>query len=97
MMVSMGRYAVIRSRNLSVLVTEKPAPTFDPEAFRVAGIQLEELDVIVVRSALLFREAYRTIATRALVLDLPGPSTARLATLQYRRVPRPMFPLDGVA
>jgi microcystin degradation protein MlrC len=94
MSVSMGRYAVVSVGRLEVLLTERPAPTFDPEAYRVAGIEVGQLDAVVVRSANLFRSGYAGIAADALILDLPGASTPRLESLTFLRAPRPLYPLD---
>ena len=94
MSVSMGRYAVVSAGKLQVLLTERPAPTFDPAAYRFAGIDVGLLDVVVVRSANLFRAAYAPLAGECIILDLPGASTPRLESLEFRRAPRPLFPLD---
>lgn len=94
MAVSMGEYAVVTVGNLNVLLTTQPAPTFDPQAYRAAGIEVAELDVVVVRSANLFRAAYETIAYECLILDLPGASTPRLDSLTFERAPRPMYPIE---
>jgi microcystin degradation protein MlrC len=77
-----------------VLLTERPAPTFDPAAYRFAGIDVGLLDVVVVRSANLFRAAYAQLAGECIILDLPGASTPRLESLEFSRAPRPLFPLD---
>ncbi|MDA8290130.1 MAG: M81 family metallopeptidase [Actinomycetota bacterium] len=94
MSVSMGRYAVLRHDLLEVLVTELPAPTFDPQAYLVAGIDLASMDAIVVRSANLFRTGYAPITADAVFIDVGGASTPRLERLPFRRAPRPLYPLD---
>jgi microcystin degradation protein MlrC len=94
MTVSMGDYAVVTAAKAQVLLTTRPAPTFDPQAYRVAGIEVEDLDVVVVRSANLFRAAYADISSECIILDLPGASTPRLESLPFTRAPRPMYPLD---
>jgi microcystin degradation protein MlrC len=90
----MGAWAVVESGTLSVLVTERPAPTFDPECYRRAGLEPERADIVVVRSATLFRAGWEGLFSEALILDLPGASTPRLDTLELVRAPRPMFPLE---
>jgi microcystin degradation protein MlrC len=90
----MGAWAVVESGSLSVLLTERPAPTFDPECYRHAGLAPEQADVVVVRSATLFRAGWADLFSEALVLDLPGASTPRLDTLELVRAPRPLYPLD---
>jgi microcystin degradation protein MlrC len=93
--VSMGRWAVLDTGGgLIVLVTERPAPGFDPAAYRTAGLDPAEADAVVVRSATMYRAGYRGRYAEALVLDLPGASTPRLDYLDFRRAPRPLYPLD---
>lgn len=94
MEVSMGRYAVVRSGGLSVLLTERPACTFDPHTYRHVGLAPERADVIVVRSATLFRAGFAGVAGDILILDLPGASTPRLDTLAFVRAPRPLYPRE---
>ncbi|HWE62198.1 MAG TPA: MlrC C-terminal domain-containing protein, partial [Chloroflexota bacterium] len=94
MEVSMGRYAVVRSGGLAVLLTERPACTFDPETYRHVGLAVESADVIVVRSATLFRAGFSGVAGDIKILDLSGASTPRLDTLEFVRAPRPLYPQE---
>lgn len=96
--IVLGRWATIDTQTgLSVLVTERPAPTFDPEGFRQVGLDPEDAEVIVVRSATMYRAAYRHLNARALVLGLPGASTPAFGYLDFVRAPRPLFPIDAEA
>lgn len=93
--VSMGRFAVVRSGRLHVLITERPAFTLEPGTFAHAGLDVARADVVVIRSANGFRAAYPPASVAdAVLLDLPGASTPRLELLDFRRAPRPMYPLD---
>ncbi|MFN8620268.1 MAG: M81 family metallopeptidase [Chloroflexota bacterium] len=94
MTVDLGRWAVVTSGSLSVLLTERPAPTFDPSAYRAAGLRPETADLVVVRSATLFRAGWAEVSRDALILDLPGASTPRLDRLTFQRAPRPLHPVD---
>jgi microcystin degradation protein MlrC len=94
MEVSMGRWARLDAGSLSIVVTERPACTFDPETYRRAGLPPEDADVVVVRSANLFRAGWGRLSDQAIVLDVAGASTPRFDSLDYRRIPRPMYPLD---
>lgn len=94
MVVNMGRWAVVNVEKLSVLLTERPAHTFDPETYRKVGLPPEDADVIVVRSATLFRAGWVDVAGDIFILDLPGASTPRLNTLTFERAPRPLYPLE---
>lgn len=93
---SMGGFAVVRSGLLHVLVTERPAFTLDQATFAHAGLDPQDADVIVVRSANGFRSGYPPDSVKAaVILDLAGPSTPRLELLDFVRAPRPLYPLDA--
>lgn len=95
--ISLGRWATVDDgQGLRVLVTERPAPTFDPQAFRHVGLDPEQARVIVVRSATLYRAGFAGLYDMAMVLDLPGASTPSFRRLPFSQAPRPMFPLDDV-
>lgn len=96
MAISMGRWAVVRAGHAHVLLTERPAWTIDPAVFRHVGLDPDDADIVVVRSATMFRAAYpEATAAAAVTLDLPGASTPRLSMLEFERAPRPMFPVDA--
>lgn len=94
-LVSMGNWVTVKSDNgVHVLITERPAPTFDPSAYIQAGIDISSLDAVHVRSCALFRSGFSGLYEDALILDLPGATTPNLETLKFNNIPRPMFPLD---
>jgi microcystin degradation protein MlrC len=96
MAVSMGRWAIVDAGSISVLITELPACTFDPTTYRHVGLPPEEADLIVIRSAHLFRAGFEGVAEHALFLDLPGASTPRLESLSLMRAPRPLYPIEDI-
>ena len=91
----MGRAVVLDVGKIHLLVAERSAMTVDPELFRSHGIEPERMHIVVVKSPNGFRAAYQPIATKMILVDTPGVSTPRLRTLPYRRVPRPIYPLDA--
>ncbi len=94
--VSMGRWATLDSGSgVSVLVTERPAPTFDPSAYIQAGIEIDKLQAVQVRSCALFRSGFAGLFHEALILDLAGSTTPNFSALDFHNIPRPMFGLDG--
>jgi microcystin degradation protein MlrC len=90
----MGRAAVLEVGRISVLVTERPAFTFDPALYRSVGLEPREAKIVVVKSPLQFRDGYGDIARACWVVDTPGPSTARVERLEWRHRSRPLFPFD---
>jgi microcystin degradation protein MlrC len=95
--VCMGRAAVLRVGQVHIVVMERSAETFDPGLYESVGLPPRHAAIVLVRSATQFRDAYRDIASDMVVVDTPGPSTARLERLPWRRVVRPIHPLDDVA
>lgn len=83
--VSMGTWAVIRSRGVTVLVTERPAISSDPSCFRHAGLDPYDTDVLVVKSCSDFRPNYPHSEGGAVTLDVPGAATPRLDRLEFKR------------
>ena len=91
----MGRAVVLDVGKIRLLVAERSAMTVDPELFRSHGIEPERMRIVVVKSPNGFRAAYQQIAKKMILVDTPGVSTPKLRTLPYRRVPRPIYPLDA--
>jgi len=90
----MGRAAVLVAGKVYILVAERSSMTVDPELFRSHGIDPSWCQIVAVKSPNGFRAAYEPIAKHLLVVDTPGVSTARLTRLPWKRVPRPIYPLD---
>lgn len=79
----MGPSAVVRHAGLTILLTSKKTPPFDLGQWRSQGIELTELDVIVVKAAVAHRRVYDPIAARMWWVDTPGPCTSRLERLPF--------------
>lgn len=91
---AMGRTAVLEVGLVQILVAERSAMTVDPALFRSFGIDPEYCQLVVVKSPNGFRAAYEPLAKAIYVVDTPGVSSANLRQLPFRRVPRPLYPLD---
>jgi microcystin degradation protein MlrC len=91
---SMGVTAVFEAGMVKILVAERSAMTVDPELFRSHGIDPVYCKIVVVKSPNGFRAAYEPIAKRIFVVDTPGVSTAKLESMPWKRIRRPIYPLD---
>jgi microcystin degradation protein MlrC len=92
---SMGRAAVLDVGSIRILIAERSTMTVDPELYRSHGIEPLDMKIVAVKSPNGFRAAYEPIAKAIFLVDTPGASTANLRSLPYRRVPRPIHPLDS--
>jgi microcystin degradation protein MlrC len=89
---NMGPAAVVQVGSISVLVMSQPTFTIDPAFYRAVGLEPTYAKIVVVKSALQFRDNYGHFAAEQWVVDTPGPSTANLARLTWERLPRPLYP-----
>lgn len=92
--VDMGRCARLRCGGITLLLTEKKTPPGDLEQLRSQGINPEAQKIIVVKSTIAFRGAYEPIAAEIIEVDTPGLCAASLDAFPYRKLRRPLFPLD---
>jgi microcystin degradation protein MlrC len=92
---NMGPCAVVTvGDGITVLLTTRKTPPFDLAQLRSQGIVPEKLSVIAVKAAVAHRRAYDPIAVGSYTVTTPGPCTSDLTRLPYRRLRRPIFPLD---
>ena len=94
MKVNMGRCVVLEVGSIKVLVSEFAGPGHDPQVFRHVGLEPKDAQIVVVKATVGHMDAYRDIMKENLPTECPGPSLSYLERLDYRRIPRPMYPFD---
>lgn len=80
---SMGRFAVVRSGALRLLVTERASWSADPSTWRFAGLDPDSADVLIVRSCTDYIANFPIAASTAMVADVEGACTPRLSRLRF--------------
>lgn len=93
--VDMGPCAVVRHRGTRILLMTRPTPPWDLRQLRSQGIEPTECSVIAIKGAVAHRRAYDPIATGSVTVDTPGPCSSNLKSFPYRRLRRPVYPLDA--
>jgi microcystin degradation protein MlrC len=91
---SMGLTAVLRVGNLYIVVFERLGPGSDPIIYSGAGLDPSKAKVLIAKSVVDFREGYKDVAQRFLLGEAPGLAPSNLRSLEWKSVPRPIFPLD---
>jgi microcystin degradation protein MlrC len=91
----MGATAVLRAGAVEILVASLSAYEYADEAFAANGIATREKKFVVVKNPMNYQTAYADAAA-SFILDTPGPTTANLETLSWRRLDRPTFPIDAI-
>jgi len=90
----MGRTAVLRIGGVDVIATEKRLQPTDLELYRSLGIEPTEKKFIIVKSSVHYRAAHEPIAKEVIELDTPGLTSPRLLGFGFKKIRRPIFPLD---
>ncbi|MCX7629806.1 MAG: M81 family metallopeptidase [Geminicoccaceae bacterium] len=90
----LGDVAAIRIGGIEVLLNSVRTQAFDPALFTAHGIRLDDKKLVVVKSMQHFYAGFAPIAARVLWINGPGALSQDFARLPYRRVRRPIWPLD---
>jgi microcystin degradation protein MlrC len=92
--LNMGKAVVLRIEDIDVVITEKPVFSFDPELLRSVGIEPKDKKIVVLKEGTHFRAAYEQFAKGIFFIDCPGFTDVDFSRLVYKRIRRPIFPLD---
>jgi microcystin degradation protein MlrC len=90
----LGPTAVLDVDDVKVILITHRKQALDPEMIRFVGIDPLEEKILVLKSTIHYRAAFEPIAKEIIEVDAPGLSSSNLARFEYRRVRRPIFPLD---
>jgi microcystin degradation protein MlrC len=84
---------VVKVGSVHVIVTKKRKPYHHESDFTNLGLKPRETDIVVVKIGYLVPELYNMRADWIMALT-PGGVDQDLERLEYKRINRPMFPLD---
>src|SRR6266852_787488 len=90
----LGPTAVLDVDDVKVILITNRRQTLDPEMIRFVGIDPLMEKILVVKSTIHYRAAFEPIAKEIIEVDAPGLSSSNLARFDFRRIRRPIFPLD---
>ena len=94
--IDLGVHAVIHIAAGAVVVTQRPGVGgVYPAFYRQLGIDPADYRMVVVKTASNFQH-FLPIASGVIRVDTPGPTQSDIAGLPWKRIPRPMFPLDEI-
>ena len=93
----LGVSAVLGIGAIRVVVHARPVGLIDPEPYVGAGLRPEDAEVLQAKSHISYRAGFARITDHSVVAATPGPTTADLASLPWRRRPRPLWPFEEPA
>jgi microcystin degradation protein MlrC len=79
--------------NLVVLNTYR-TPPFSLGQLTSLGIDPKQAKAIVVKAAVAYKAAYAPVGGTIIEVDTPGLTAINAARFEYKRIKRPMYPLD---
>lgn len=92
----MGPTAVLRIGGIDVVTISSRVQTIDLQVFLSQGIDPSAKSVVVVKSVQHFRAAYGPIAREIVLVDSGGICSPDISRLKFKKLRRPIWPLDGV-
>ena len=90
----LGPTAVLDADDVKVILISQRWQTLDPEMIRFTGIDPLAEKILVVKSTIHYRAAFEPIARAIIEVDAPGLSSSNLERFAFKRLRRPIFPLD---
>lgn len=95
-LLRLGPSALIDLGGVSIVVGSNRHQASDPGYFEMLGVDLARVRALVVKSRGHFRAAFDEFFPdeRILEVDVPGLTTPVLARVPWKRIPRPIYPLD---
>lgn len=91
---SFGPTAVFRVQGIDILIVSLPGQMLDLQQVRTFGIEPRRQRFLVVKSMQHFRAAFEPVAGKVIVCDTGALATPQAHLRPYRRVRRPVWPLD---
>jgi microcystin degradation protein MlrC len=92
----LGRTAVLDTGRAQIVVTERHHEPFDLVIFRHCGIEPTKKRFIMLKSRIHYRAGFKPIAAHIVECAGAGVTNADLSVYGYRKLARPVFPLDAI-
>ena len=90
----LGRTAVLDTGRARIVVTSRPHEPFDLGVFTHAGIDPRQARYIMLKSRIHYRAGFKPIASHIVECAGEGVTNADLSVYDYRKLTRPIYPLD---
>jgi microcystin degradation protein MlrC len=91
----LGRTAVLDTGRAQIVVTERHHEPFDLVILRHCGIEPTKKRYIMLKSRIHYRAGFKPIAAHIVECAGAGVTNADLSVYRYRKLARPIYPLDA--
>lgn len=90
----LGRSAALRVQGVDVIVNSERQQVFDPRCFTEHGVDPAARRLVVVKGSTHFVNGFAPLARRIVYCASPGSLSLDPSLFDYRRIRRPLYPLD---
>ncbi len=95
--VDMGRAVVFDVGPLTLLISELRGVAGNlPDVYRALGVEPSDYKIAVLKTASNF-QYFASITSQVIRVDTRGPGQSDVFGLPWKRIPRPVYPLDEIA
>ncbi|MBC7965756.1 MAG: M81 family metallopeptidase [Fuerstia sp.] len=93
---NMGDCAIVEYEGITILLTSVKTPPMDLGQWLHVGLDPSQFSFVGVKAAVAHRRAWDPISKGNVWVSTPGPCSSDLRQLPYRKLRRPVFPLDAI-
>ena len=94
--VSMGHSAVLDTGDVEIVITSQHHEPWDVGVFTSVGIQPEHKRYLLLKSRIHYRAGFGDLGKHTITCDGHGVTTSDNTLLDFRKVRRPIYPLDNI-
>lgn len=91
---NLGKSARLVVEGLDIIVCSVKSQVLDEQIFLLHGIDIASYNIVALKSSQHFRAAFEPIAREIITVDSPGLTTLDFTVFDYKKVKRPIYPLD---
>ena len=89
-----GRAATVRFGNIYIVIGENGFSSPHPDMFDDFGVEALSCRLLVVKANTSFRYHYGKISNLLFVADTPGAGASNLRAMQWKNLPKGIYPID---
>ena len=93
---NMGDCAIVEYKGITILLTSVKTPPMDLGQWLHVGLDPSQFSFVGVKAAVAHRRAWDPVSKGNVWVSTPGPCSSDLKQLPYKKLRRPVFPLDAI-
>jgi len=91
---AMGRTVTLEADAFTAVLTERPMEPLDVGVFESAGVNPRRFDFLILKSRMYCRPSFVPLSSALVECDSGGVTSSNYALFPFRKVRRPIYPLD---